>query len=904
MTKIKVKKNGSYLGFGGKYENIRNLQNESLSSIVQNYRMQVTASISSGNKVAEVNGTEIYAPTQSYNYQISGLVWFDTLQDLITYGSQYLTAGNFAATKGYYRPNDGGGALYNIMSSPTQYLNGMAQENSTQSGYGRVYDSPLVDGYSLINIGTTEIPLYADLQLMDGRIINIRQLGARPLEDGVKIDNRVYFHTAMRNFITRKRFVTRIFLPAGHYCTSPVNFYNPTNRYIALKLYGAGMNNTFLMPYEDGQEYILKVGTSVSATNCSRCSEVHDISFQCGNAEMSQQMAQLYGENKSLSRTALMMYGTYYDCVQNVSFRHVYNTAFTRIYSFEATSRNIQFHCCGGTRNKVTNPVTVWDDESETGASSLSANWAPYMHFDSCVGPLIYGANVNNFTHNEFGTIMVTGSSEEYYRYSTDQNAIDGIPAFNTSNLIRWGVLAGHYGSGSNWPNMYLTIMVNSLDNWATREIGSTIYNYRLCGIYQKMMKTDLDITPSKYDIPLDVSGGTAYSTNVYIGNIAFPGVQDQYSSSGTYVGYNTTSSSKGAEIYIKQMYGRKQKPIYSKNRYPRMQTQNGDSRILYNSSMTASYNNSYNGAESPGSTTVSASTNGTYITFLAKAGTLYGIRYRGSGNYINAYYPGYKQGGLAIYKNSEWQPVYNLNQSSTGQIQYGSNTPFKYANLPPVYFQNDTLVKVGGNGIDFIYRRGYYSTDKFSFELIQDSITPDSGTSATYRIIPKDNSIVNYTISNSYSAYFTATIAQTSNEYVITVTTMNNNSFGLGKASNIIVTGIDSNGNVVGRASLITSQPSASISIPAASVALSSGTYQVNPTFVYNGQTLSTFSSVTRKDCSWSSSNTAVATVNNTSGSANRGVITLVKAGTSNITCTYNGISKTFKLTIQSSAT
>lgn len=900
MTKIKVRKNGAYLGFEGKYENIKNSQNTSLDSIIQQYRMQVVSSISSGQKVAQINEVDIYAPTQDYRYQIDGLIWFDTLNDLITYGNQYLQPGDFAATKGYYTPNDGGGALYNILSEPTKSINGIAQENSVQQGYGRKYESPLVDNYSLFNIGTEEEPLYVDLQLQEGRIINVRQLGARPLEDGIKIDNQVYFHTALRNFIKRKRFVTRIFVPAGHWCSSPITLYNPTHAWIGLRLYGEGMYNTFLMPYQDNQEFVLKFGTSVSASSCSRCSEVHDIGFQCGGADMPQEMKLLYGEDKFVTRAALLMYGTYYGCIQNIRFHHVYNTALQNVYSFESTTRNVQFHCCGGTRNNSTYPVTIWDDASETGASSLSANWTPYLHFDCCVGPLIYGASANNFTHNEFGTIMVTGSSDEYYRYSTDQNIVDGIPAFSTSNLIRWGVLAGNYGSGSNWPNMYLTIMVNSLDNWATRQVGDTVYNYRLCSVYAKMLKTDLEITPNKYDIPLDTSGGTAISTNVYLGNIAFPGIQDVFSNNGTYVGYNTTSSSKGAAIHIKQLYKKGQKPIYSKNKYPEMTMPSVDSRIIYNSGMSASYNNSYNGAESPGGTTVSAATNGTYITFLAKAGVLYGIRYRGSGNYSNSYYPGYKQGGLTIYKNSQWQPVINLNQSSIGEVQYGSSTPFKYANLPPIYFQTDTLVKVGGSGIDFIYKRGHCPSDKIRFELIQNSITPDSGTSATYRVIANDNSIQSYTISNSYSTHFTSTITQTSNEYVITVTTMNNNSYDLSKASNIIVTGLNSNSETVGKTSLIVSQPSAQLSIPATTVSLADGTYQVNPSFVYNGQALTTFGSVTRKDCSWTSSNTSVATVNNTSGSANRGIITLVSAGTTNIKCTYNQISVTFKLTVE----
>lgn len=899
MTNIKIKRKGQYLEFNGKYEDVKNAQGIDLDTIVQSYKMKVSSSISSGQKIADINEFSLYAPVQDYRYNISGLVWFNTLQDLITYGQHYLSPGGFAATKGYYRPNDGGGALYNILSSPTQYINGIAQENSTQQGYGRKYQSPLVDNYSLLNIGTEEQPLYADLQLMDGRIINIRQLGARPLEDGVKIDNQVYFHTALRNFLKRKRFVTRIFVPEGHWCSSPINLYNPTHTYIGLKLYGEGMHNTFLMPYQDVQEFILKFGTSIKASNCSRCSEVHDIGFQCSSADMSQEMKELYGDYKTITRAALLMYGTYYGCIQNILFYHIYNTALQNVYSFESTTRNVQFHCCGGTKNNSTYPVTIWDDASETGASSLSANWTPYLHFDCCVGPLIYGASANNFTHNEFGTIMVTGSSEEYYRYSTDQNVTEGIPSFNTENLIRWGVLAGNYGSGSNWPNMYITIMVNSLDNWATRQVENTIYNYRLCSIYAKMLKSDLEVKPNKYDMPLDVSGGTAISTNVYLGNIAFPGIQNQYSNSGTYLGYNTTSSSKGTGIYIKQLYGRNQRPIYSRNGYPKMTIQRGDSRIIYNSDMTASYNNSYNGVESPGGTTVSAATNGTYITFLAKAGVLYGIRYRGSGNYSNSYYPGYKQGGLAIYKNSQWQPVVNLNQSSIGQVQYGSSTPFKYANLTPIYFLTDTLVKVGGSGIDFIYKRGYYPSDKLKFELIQSSITPDSGTVATYRIIPKDNSIVSYTLSSSYSEYFTASLSQVGGDNIITVTTSKNNAFGLDRSSNIIVTGLNSTQDIVGKTSLIIQQPSAYMYVPNTTVTLTDGTLQILPTFMYEEQPLSTFGSITIRDITWSTSNESIVKVDNKAESPTRGVLTLLSVGTVTITCKYQGISTTFKLTV-----
>lgn len=131
--------------------------------------------------------------------------YYDSVADMKA--DTQLTGGAAAVTLGYYKPNDGGGALYQIIDSTDED-----------------YESLVDDGGSAHDLKNN---LKAKLIVKDS--INVKQFGA--YGDGVS-DDIEYISLAIQKFPTRT-----IYFPKGHYkISAPINVPQGNTDYVNIKM--------------------------------------------------------------------------------------------------------------------------------------------------------------------------------------------------------------------------------------------------------------------------------------------------------------------------------------------------------------------------------------------------------------------------------------------------------------------------------------------------------------------------------------------------------------------------------------------------------------------------------------------------------------------------------------------
>lgn len=743
--------------------------------------------------VGSINDTEIFVPNFPQEYEIvSGEVYFDNLQSLIEFGGDYLEPGNVAVTKGFYFPGDGGGSRYYIRSSITQRVNQYSQEKIAVNKYSYyTFSQPLVDGVSLIELSTSDnSTLYADLQILEGQFVNLRQMGGRPLEDGVKVDNNEFLQKAI-TFIYRKKFFRSIYIPSGHWCLSPLILEHQIktgNGYVGLKLFGNG-NNTVLMPYENSQSYIIRVGTfnSSPALYESRGSNITDLAFQAGKEGLPQKIKDLYGEDKYLTTAALLIKNSTYSDFDRLSFNYIYNTALSIESDYETRFGYLKFHCCGGVRNGVVYHVVQLDRSSSSYASSVSANWMRLFHFDSCCGPLIYGG-AKNCVHNEFNSLIISGSSAEYNEACPD--TLEEQPQEYTT--VRWGVIDGWSGMSSYWPNLYNSILCSSFDNSCYRKNSDGSYTmYKMNSIIH--------------------FENSAFQQNTQLGNIAMK------LESGKYATYCTQT---GIRYSVKQLYDESQVPFYvSSQSLPYFIETQKDPRLFYGGYINnkVKYSSTYN--KSPFSLVPIRNSASDQNQFIARKGVNYALRIYKTAKTNNqgavvtngTYWlynadsgSGYKN-GLSVYYNGGWKKVGNVVATDSNLI--GSNGNWRYVTISNFFcFPEDTLVRVDG-AIDFFYEYKVYPQDKIKVNLSTNNMTFNKNTSNTYSVTILDPNISDISASVSKSSSFAASYNKTGK--LLTVTASTANSSTTATINTVIrLTCKDANGNVITRTSFIVSQP------------------------------------------------------------------------------------------------
>lgn len=283
--------------------------------------------------------------------------YFDTVNDMKTTN---LKSGDIAVTLGYYEPNDGGGAIYEI-----------SDESSVNN-----YQEEL------------ENAKYANL--MTNSIINILQLGYIPNDNTQNIKSAFDLINSL-SIANEKPFT--LYLPVGHWYTSEVKLTAKNG----VKIIGAGAKcyvregyNTVLHNYTVNQNYILKVGND-SEYNSGSYTRQLSTSDLCSGYEISDICF-----SGSVTEAAFELVGVVYSKIGDLSFREVNDGNCVLLSAcWEINFGKLYFRNIPSTKSCI-----FFDHIPYGGSFNLSALYFEYCSFEgincSCIETTDYSFAVTN----------------------------------------------------------------------------------------------------------------------------------------------------------------------------------------------------------------------------------------------------------------------------------------------------------------------------------------------------------------------------------------------------------------------------------------------------------------------------------------------------------------------------
>lgn len=475
--------------------------------------MRIVSENETGTILVNLCGEIIKAPYINYTGTVStqGAIWVDNIAGL-TAITNILKDGDVVRTKGFYKPNDGGGSTYLIKSSITQKLNQIAQESNRTNPHWTStssYKYPLFDNVTLIKLKSD---LYADLMINEDCSINIRQLGGKSLESGELFDNQKVI-TLFQRYCLRKKFLKTLFIPSGHWCFSETNFKNLNSTLQGITVKGCG-NSTVIMPFNDKQDFIWVLGLFKTYTHGRTTAyasyHLKDLCFSSGTESFrgNELLKALYPKDKEILAALKIRDCINGNIIENISFEYIFNTALEISAYAESLARNLRFYCCGGIQNGTIYPVIQFykritsdgGDASTIYPSATSAVWFKNIIFDSCLGPLInsnYGANA---CHIEFDNILIGGTMSQYNAANHDlEQDVSGkiaqkfstytltVGTSNKSDLVnrdnnaytsdksrnpKYSLFIGGFSNATYWPWIFRNIQICNIDNKAVRKVN------------------------------------------------------------------------------------------------------------------------------------------------------------------------------------------------------------------------------------------------------------------------------------------------------------------------------------------------------------------------------------------------------------------------------------------------
>lgn len=349
--------------------------------------------------------------------------YFESVAQMVN--STQLQLGDVATTKGFYTAGDGGGATYNIVSTPANL------------------DKYPADGWSLIQLKSNG--LYADILLGDE--VNISQLGAIPIRslpswatdhDNCTHDNPNFrdCHDNLMAYISlcqRRNHIYQLVCPAGHFFTSPAFMVIGNNKGIRVrgaspKEYGH-CNETVFHAWERGQDYIWTISGSEKLCHKDypyiEASGVllENISFsgQHGGGN--------YPQNQYSPIAALIAVGLCNSNIDALDFSYIGGSAMVLSNTQETVFGFVGLAACGAFYKGRVMPC-IWyakimgddgfakkilgrTDEDYAPYKSrrnCSANYYNYINAEGSGGSIFHADRGAVFTHSEINNIQWEGS--------------------------------------------------------------------------------------------------------------------------------------------------------------------------------------------------------------------------------------------------------------------------------------------------------------------------------------------------------------------------------------------------------------------------------------------------------------------------------------------------------------
>ena len=365
---------------------------EDLETYINNYFENLDVQDEINNKLDEMLNDGVLTTIIQQFLQSTAIWAFDTVADMQS--ATNLTNGSYAKTLGYYAVNDGGGATYKI----------------TNSSSNLYHQETLTGG------------LYANL-IVNNNTINFRQLGATPCiypDVTNKTDSKNYL-LEYETLCTNNNMQYKLFIPNGLW------FFTETliTRHLGVNIVGetnfsrSDFSGTIILPYQDNQAYIWKIGGVADYTNTSAITvaqmvtqtNIDNLTFSTGTF--------IEALNYKVSVGCLIIDRCDFMTIPNINIMLFNGNGLVVRSSWEITIGNLMFrnHSGFGTNQML------WDDASLiTGVGvNISAFDINYLMSEGCDGPLLYSAPTSGASHNHIGHINI----ENTFSSGTKSNLTD-----------------------------------------------------------------------------------------------------------------------------------------------------------------------------------------------------------------------------------------------------------------------------------------------------------------------------------------------------------------------------------------------------------------------------------------------------------------------------------------------
>lgn len=378
------------------------------------------------------DGEKPLSAKQGNNLNKSKVEVFDTVAQM---KAANLKNGMVAETLGYYSVNDGGGATYKITNV----------ESETD------YQEELENG------------LYASL-IVENNTINVKQLGARPQDkENNKYDLAPYLekYKTLINNLTEK---VNLYIPAGVWYTSPVNFIGSKGFSIIgdESFVLSRVSGTFITSLNNNQDYIFKIGNNTGYTQNWVLKNIIFSTAECLYKSSSNTFEIDYNNIKNIgSQCVKLLYATF-GITDNLFFEHINGQALNICSCWENYFGLLNFRHIDALNSSIFCFDTV-DTTLQDSANITACDFEKIM-FEQVLGDLIEFKNHCKVGNCHIGTINFEDYKHNSVSYTTftDENIDD----FNNSNPVHNAILSLTEASTNVNTLIIDNIQLNNFSSW------------------------------------------------------------------------------------------------------------------------------------------------------------------------------------------------------------------------------------------------------------------------------------------------------------------------------------------------------------------------------------------------------------------------------------------------------
>jgi hypothetical protein len=319
-------------------------------------------------------------------YINANAIWgFDSVSDMLS--STNLIEGSFARTTGYYKNNDGGGALYKIRTVTTD---------------------DIIDNAFIIQYSDT---LVAEMIIESA--VSIKAIGARSEEkDGTKYDIKTYldkYINKIKNMSSRFKLI----IPAGIWYSSACDLTNDYGFDIEgeYAYYPYGIDGTVITTMSDDQQYLLNIGTNINDVYTKDFSiknimfSTYDYAYDLTDKKFKRSTA------KKVTKCVVNMLYAIHGVTDNLVFENIVGEALRISACWENKFEYLVFRYVS---NPLGDILSFRGDQSYGQYASISANEFTNIFFESTHGNLIGVYNHAQMSNNHIGSINFEPNEMNY----------------------------------------------------------------------------------------------------------------------------------------------------------------------------------------------------------------------------------------------------------------------------------------------------------------------------------------------------------------------------------------------------------------------------------------------------------------------------------------------------------